>query len=114
MRDFVHTLGLVLLVGAKGDFEQYLQPPFKIYFITTQMDKLTEGERARAHSAGRTHAPTAEQWGNIVQAINAIADPATRLFTKAISTAFGEQGSECCSLFVSQTKGRKSGLIYLY
>ena len=48
------TLGLVLLVGAKGDFEQYLQPPFKIYFITTQMDKLTEGERARAHSAGRT------------------------------------------------------------
>ena len=36
------TLGLALLVGAKGDFEQYLQPPFKIYFITTQMDKLTE------------------------------------------------------------------------
>ena len=57
------TLGLVLLVGAKGDFEQYLQPPFKIYFITTQMDKLTEGERARAHSAGLCGLCSA-RWGN--------------------------------------------------
>ena len=86
------TLGLALLVGAKGDFEQYLQPPFKIYFIKAQFDKLSEGERARAHSAGRTHAPTQEQWSDVVQSINAIADPACRLFTKAISNAFGDRG----------------------
>ena len=84
------TLGLVLLVGSKGDFEQYLQPPYKIYFVKNQMEKLTEGERARAHGAGRTHSPTQEQWDNIVQSINAIADPACRLFNKAISNAFGD------------------------
>ena len=75
------SLGLVLLVGQKGDFQQYLQPPYKVYFIKQQWDKLSTGEQDRAHSAGRAHSPTDEQWDNIVQAINAIADPAYRLFT---------------------------------